>query len=107
MKNSANDFCPITHTFTILGGKWKFTIISYLLEGPKRFKELEMLIRDISPRMLTLVLKDLEKHRLVTRTVYAEVPPRVVYQITSFGETLKPLMDEVRTWGHMHRDTMQ
>ncbi|WP_046247201.1 winged helix-turn-helix transcriptional regulator [Hymenobacter terrenus] len=105
MKNNADVFCPISHAFTVLGGKWKFTIISYLLEGPKRFKELALSIREVSPRMLTLVLKDLEVQGLVTRTVYPEVPPRVVYQITALGETLGPLMAEVRKWGFLHRAT--
>lgn len=104
MKKSQEIFCPISHTFDILGGKWKFTIISLLLEGTKRYKELELLNPQISPRMLVKVLKDLEKQKIISRKVFAEVPPKVEYSITAFGQTLKPLMAEVRKWGLEHKN---
>lgn len=86
-------------TLDLIGGKWKSVILFRLSEGTKRFSELGRLLPRVSPRMLTRQLRDLERDGLVTRTVYAEVPPRVEYSLTDTGRTLQPVLDALLAWG--------
>jgi DNA-binding HxlR family transcriptional regulator len=83
----------------VLGGRWRAVLIYYLLEGPKRFSDLRKHVPNISQRMLTLDLRTLEGAGLITRTVYAEVPPRVEYELTAEGRSLRCVVDELRKWG--------
>ena len=81
-----------------LGDKWSLLVIGTLRSGPLRFGELEQAVAGISQRMLTLTLKHLVEDGLVTRTAYAEVPPRVEYEVTKLGRTLVPLVMALADW---------
>lgn len=79
---------PIREVLDRVGDKWSMLVIGTLQQGPMRFSELQQSVRGISQRMLTLNLRHLERDGLITRAVYAEVPPRVEYTLTELGETL-------------------
>ncbi|NDI33295.1 winged helix-turn-helix transcriptional regulator [Chengkuizengella sediminis] len=91
--------CPVEATVDVIGGKWKSVIIYYLLDGEKRFNELKRLNNGITQRMLTLQLRELEADGIVHREVYREVPPKVEYSLTEFGQELSPLILMLRNWG--------
>jgi DNA-binding HxlR family transcriptional regulator len=99
--------CAVEAALDFIGGKWKGVIIYHLLGGTKRFGELRRLIPDVTQRMLTLHLRELERDGLVHREVYREVPPRVEYSLTSFGETLMPLLQVIQSWGEIHDSTIK
>jgi DNA-binding HxlR family transcriptional regulator len=90
--------CPIRQTLEILSGKWTFFILFALFHGVRRFKELERDVRGISPRMLVKELKDLEQHGIITRTAYAEVPPRVEYALSERGRGLEAVLLAMKVW---------
>lgn len=87
-----------------IGDKWSLLVVGALREGPLRFGELERTIEGISQRMLTLTLKHLVEDGLVSRTAYAEVPPRVEYEVTELGKTLVPLVIALAEWAMANRD---
>ena len=91
--------CPVRDVLDILGGKWAFSIVYALLDGTKRFKELERTIEGINTRMLVKELKSMEKNEIVTRQAYATVPPTVEYSLTEKGKKLKPILSELYKWG--------
>jgi DNA-binding HxlR family transcriptional regulator len=91
--------CSVEVTLSILGGVWKPVIVAHLLNGKRRFGELSRLVPGATQRMLTLQLRELERDGIISRTVYAEVPPRVEYEITEFGATLSPILDAMAAWG--------
>ncbi|MGC6387009.1 winged helix-turn-helix transcriptional regulator [Ewingella sp. S1.OA.A_B6] len=91
--------CSVECAMNLLGGRWKLLIVSYLLEKPKRFNALRRDIPGISQRMLTLDLRDLESAGLVNRTVYAEVPVKVVYRLTEDGFRLEKVVSVVKEFG--------
>ena len=91
--------CALDVTMHFIGGKWKTVVIWYLRHGKKRFGELKTLIPDITDKMLSIQLKALEQDGLVSRKVYAEVPPRVEYELTEEGETLLPMVESIAKWG--------
>lgn len=90
--------CAVEAAIEAIGGKWKGVIL-YHLESTKRFNELSRLLPKITQRMLTKQLRELERDGIVRRTVYAEVPPRVEYDLTDFGKTLQPVLSELENWG--------
>lgn len=90
-----------------VGDKWSVFVISLLGDGPKRFSEIKRTIEGISQRMLTLTLRGLERDGLVTRTVFATVPPRVDYELTPLGATLLPPVRALATWAQAHRYEIQ
>lgn len=90
--------CAVEAAIEAIGGKWKGLIL-YHLESTRRFNELHRLLPNVTQRMLTKQLRELEKDGIVQRTVYAEVPPRVEYNLTDFGRTLQPVMSELEKWG--------
>ena len=94
--------CPMTAALNAFGGKWSLICLYWLDSGTRRFNELRRLMPDISHKVLTETLRDLEHEGLICRTVYAEVPPRVEYRISEHGETVRPIMQAVRAWGHEH-----
>ncbi len=96
--------CPVEHCVGLLGGKWKLPIIHALvLKQPKRFKELEREIGGITPTMLTTQLRGLEADGLVSRQVFATVPPTVEYRLTELGKSIKPMINELAKWGLFHQ----
>ena len=91
--------CPITRTMELIGGKWSLPIVYVLMKETKRFKELERSIDGINTRMLVKELKQLEESGIVSREVFAEVPPRVEYSLTPKGRALKNVLVEMQSWG--------
>ena len=91
--------CDVEATLSVIGGRWKPVLICHLLEGPKRFGELNRLIPNATERMITLQLRELEADGVVSRAVFAEVPPRVEYDLTEFGKSLDPILVAMREWG--------
>jgi DNA-binding HxlR family transcriptional regulator len=89
----------LTGALGIVGHKWTLLIVEHLLAGPRRFTEIERALIHANPKMVTARLRELEAAGLVSRTVYAEVPPRVVYALTERGRELRPSIDALRKWG--------
>tara|TARA_R110002073_G_scaffold35970_10_gene104886 strand:+ start:1420 stop:1809 length:390 start_codon:yes stop_codon:yes gene_type:complete len=94
--------CPVEATLELIGGKWKGIVLYYLLDGRLRFSELKRKIGCVTQRMLTKQLRELEASGLVNRIVYAEVPPRVEYELTAEGKSLKPVLKSLKQWGEEH-----
>ena len=98
--------CPVATTVQLIGNKWKLLIIRNLLVRPWRFNELHKDLDGISQKVLTDCLRSLEQDGLVTRTVYAEVPPRVEYALSDLGLSLKPILDAMQDWGKSYKSSM-
>lgn len=96
--------CNLTYAVQLMGGRWKLPILIRLSNDKKRFGELKRMIPNITERMLTLQLRELERDGLVTRTVYHEVPPRVEYELTSLSSMLIPICLQLDEWGAKHKD---
>ena len=102
-KNTALNYqCPVTATLRVIGGKWKPIILFMLSGGTKRFNELKRYMPDVTQKMLTQQLRELEADEIIVRKVYAEVPPRVEYSLSEKGITLKPLLTQMSKWGQQH-----
>ena len=95
--------CPVATTVQLIGNKWKLLIIRNLRIRPWRFNELHKNLDGISQKVLTDSLRSMEADGLITRTVYAEVPPRVEYALSDLGETLRPILDAMETWGNSYK----
>ncbi len=95
--------CPVETTLTLIGDKWKVLILRDLMEGTKRFGELKKSIGSVTQKVLTQQLRVMEKSGLLTRKVYAEVPPRVEYTLTETGYSLKPILDAMGNWGTSYK----
>ncbi len=95
--------CPVETTLLLIGDKWKVLILRDLIEGTKRFGELKKSIGIITQKVLTQNLRTMEDDGLLTRKVYAEVPPRVEYTLTDLGYTLKPILDTMEEWGKQYK----
>lgn len=92
--------CPVKATLEVIGGKYKVMIIYHLLiQGTLRFSEIQKLIPEATPRMLTARLRELEEDGIVHREVYPEVPPKTEYSLTELGQSLTLVMDALREWG--------
>lgn len=96
--------CALDVTMNFIGGKWKTVVLWYLRKDKKRFSELKKLIPDITEKMLSLQLRALEEDGIIKRMIYPEVTPKVEYELTKFGKTLVPVLEEIAKWG---RDTVQ
>lgn len=94
-----NSRCPVEACLEIIGGKWKGVILFHLLGGTKRFNELRRLLPNVTQRMLTRQLRELEKHQIIKRTMYPEVPLKVEYSLSEFGKTLTPIITTLQKWG--------
>lgn len=99
--------CPVEATADILGGKWKTVILYYLLQGSKRFNELRRLLPEVTQRMLTLQLRELEQDGIVHREIYKEIPPKVEYSLTEFGTSLGPIVAQMLDWGERYLEQVQ
>ncbi|OAM31554.1 MULTISPECIES: helix-turn-helix domain-containing protein [Eikenella] len=96
------DCCPVTATLDIIGGKWKVLILYHLNSQTLRFNELARHLPAITQRMLTLQLRELETDGIVHREVYPQVPPKVEYSLTEFGQTLMPVIQAMHRWGEQY-----
>ncbi len=94
--------CPVEATLHVIGGKWKGVILFHLQSERIRFNELRRIMPKVTQRMLTRQLRELEADGVISRTVYAEVPPRVEYAMTDYGRTLIPLIGALQEWGVGH-----
>lgn len=91
--------CPVELTLSLIGSKWKVLIVRELMGGSRRFGEIKKSMNSISQKVLTTHLREMETSGLLTRKIYAEVPPRVEYTLTSIGYSLKPVLDSLASWG--------
>ena len=91
--------CSVEATLDVIGGKWKGVILYHLMNGTKRFGEFRRLMPYVTQRMLTLQLRELEEDGVVHREVYRQVPPKVEYSLTEFGNSLSPILVLMREWG--------
>ncbi|MBB6673803.1 winged helix-turn-helix transcriptional regulator [Cohnella nanjingensis] len=96
--------CPVETTLSVVGGKWKAIILWRLVSGTKRFNELQRSISQITRKMLTEQLRELERDNLIIRTVYQQVPPKVEYTLSDYGRTFLPVMQAMAQWGFVHRE---
>lgn len=91
--------CPVATTVSLIGSKWKLLILRNLMTRPWRFNELQKSLEGISQKVLTDSLRSMEADGIVTRKVYAEVPPRVEYSLSELGESLRPVIKAMEAWG--------
>jgi len=91
--------CPVTATLQLIGGRWKTIILYSLTAGTRRFGEIAVRIPDISRKVLTEQLKELEADGLILRVQYKEIPPRVEYSLTDLGRSLSSVIRELEIWG--------
>lgn len=99
--------CAVEAALGVIGGRWKGVVLYWLLKGTHRFGELRRRVPNCTQRMLTLQLRELEEDGLVKRTVYAEVPPRVEYELTPFGRSLQPVLVGLRDWGDRYKKRLE
>ena len=95
--------CPVATTVQLIGNKWKLLIIRNLLKAPQRFTERKNGVPAISKKVLSENLRAMEEDGIISRTVYAEVPPRVEYALTDIGRSLLQLMDDMAAWGERYK----
>lgn len=98
--------CGVESALGVIGGRWKGVLLYRLLRGKLRFGELRRNVPNCSARVLTLQLRELERDGLVRRTVYAEVPPRVDYELTAFGKSLEPVLTGLKAWGDKYQSRL-
>jgi DNA-binding HxlR family transcriptional regulator len=91
--------CPAEATLAVIGGRWKVLILWHLSAGTRRFFELRDSMTGVTPKMLTQQLRELEQDGVVTRRVYAQVPPKVEYSLTERGKSLRPVINAMCHWG--------
>lgn len=96
--------CPVETTLTLISDKWKVLILRDLMPGTKRFGELKKSIGTVTQKVLTAQPRQMEASGLLTRTVYAEVPPRVEYTLTDLGRSLRPVLDAMEAWGKAYQE---
>lgn len=99
--------CGLDLIGEVLYGKWKIRLLWFINEGHKRPSELQRKIPDASRRVLTMQLKELEEHELVTKLIYPVVPPKVEYSLTEFGKTLIPVIAALGQWGDEHEGRLR
>ena len=95
--------CPVATTVQLIGSKWKLLIMRNLLIRPWRFNELKNNLEGVSQKVLTDSLRSMEKDGIVIRTVYPEVPPHVEYSLSKLGESMRPILASMETWGKQYQ----
>ena len=98
--------CPVATTGQLIGSKWKLLIMRNLMDRPWRFNELKKSLEGISQKVLTDSLRSMEDDGIITRTVYAEVPPRVEYALSDVGESMRPILDAMKEWGMKYKESL-
>jgi len=106
MNNLKSFNCPIEATISLIGGKYKAIILYHLIDKTFRFNELQKLIPQATPKMLTQQLRELEGNGLIIRTVYPVVPPRTEYSLSEFGRSIIPIINAMCDWGTNYMDTL-
>lgn len=107
-KSRLNDVCPVRSVLDGIGGKWSILILDILGEkGTLRFNEISKALGDISQKMLTSTLRSLEADGIISRKMYAEIPPRVEYELTALGLDLLPNIRNLIDWGHKNIEVIQ
>ena len=91
--------CGVTHFLNKIGGKWKVLVIFSISNGHNRFSSMQKIIPQISKQMLINQIKELEEDNIIERTIFAEMPPRVEYNITKYGKSILPLVAAIQAWG--------
>ncbi len=99
--------CPVETTLMLISDRWKVLILRDLMDGTKRFGELKRSVGSVSQKVLTSNLRSMEETGLLTRKVYAEVPPRVEYTLTETGYSLKPILDAMVAWGTEYKQKVE
>jgi len=99
--------CPVDFTLRMVGGKWKPLILHHLTSGALRFGQLQRSMPHVTQRMLTLQLRELERHGLLTRTIFPEVPPRVEYALTPAADRLMPILAQLGGWMQEHEHLLE
>ncbi|OHE75449.1 MAG: MarR family transcriptional regulator [Treponema sp. RIFOXYC1_FULL_61_9] len=99
--------CPVATTVGLIGNKWKLLILRNLLAGTQRFGVLRKTLPGISQKVLTDNLRQLEDDGILTRTIYPEVPPRVEYSLTDLGNTMRPILKAMESWGLGYQETVR
>ncbi len=107
LNKKENNACPIAGSINIFGGKWKSEILYYINLGPRRFNELRRLIPEVTQRMLTQQLRELERDGIVSRKQYMEIPPKVVYSMTDLGISLIPIFNQLERWGALNMSKVE
>ncbi len=99
--------CDVAQTIRLIGGKWKAIILFHLMKDEVlRFSQLQRDIPDITQRMLTLQLRELERDGIIKRTVYQQIPPKVEYSLTPLGKSLTPIIAAMKVWGSEYKTTL-
>ena len=98
--------CPVETTLEVISTRWGALIVRDLLNGPLRYKELQRSLGDISQKVLTENLRQLEARGILTRTVYEQVPPRVEYKLTELGQSMRTLFDALWAWGEHYQEVV-
>ena len=93
------DTCPVAATLELIGGKYKALILWHLADGKLRFSQLQKLVKNATPKMLTQQLRELENQQLIHREVFPVIPPHVEYSLTELGKSLLPILVAMRDWG--------
>lgn len=96
--------CPVATTISVIGSKWKLLIVRNLLIRPWRFNELKKDLEGISQKVLTDSLRAMEEDGIITRTVFPEVPPHVEYALSELGESMRPILSAMQTWGNEYKN---
>ena len=99
--------CPVATTVQLIGSKWKLLILRNLLQRPWRFNELKRSLDGISQKVLTDSLRSMGEDGLITRTVYPEVPPHVEYALSETGESMRPILMAMQSWGTNYKKTLK
>lgn len=107
LRREVREFCPVEAGLQLISGRWKARILMKLYQGKLRFGELRRRLDGITEKMLAQQLRELERDRLVTRTVYPEVPPKVEYALSHFGQSLAPVLDKIVEWGTGQRGSIE
>lgn len=107
IKKEELPICPVATTVQLIGNKWKLLIMRNLLDRPWRFNELQKSLNGISQKVLTDNLRSMESDGIVNRTVFAEVPPRVEYSLSKLGESMRPVISAMETWGTWYKNQIE
>jgi DNA-binding HxlR family transcriptional regulator len=106
-ERDTGDCLAVSETLGRIGDKWTVLVVELLRDGPMRFNEIRRSIDGISQRMLTLTLRGLERDGLATRTMYPTIPPRVEYELTTLGQTLREPLGAIAEWARTHRPAIE